>query len=219
MPEPILAMEAVSLRSPDGPVVFQDLDWLVPRGECHHVRGVGASALLRLCAGVALPDQGRVLLDGVPLDGGRHPLLERGEVGWVPSDGGLTVNQTLLDNIALPLRFARNIERQQARDQAMALLERCGLGECALQRPRVPGDGQSWLVGLLRAAARSPELWLVDRPGGGLDSRSLHAAQGILETALADPAMTLVVVGGDWLAPYGQPLIIEDGRLASRREP
>jgi ABC-type transport system involved in cytochrome c biogenesis ATPase subunit len=100
MAEPLLALEAVTLNAPEGTAVFRDLDWRLERGERGYLpggAGGGCTALLRLCAGIAEPDGGRVLLEGVALEPGlRHPFLARGDLGWVPSDGGLSVNLTLL---------------------------------------------------------------------------------------------------------------------------
>ena len=124
MPEPLLALEAVTLLAPDGRPVFRKLDWRLERGERFHARGGaggGCTALLRLAAGIAEPDQGRVVLDGERLEPGvPHPFLRRGALGWVPSDGGLAVNLSLLANVALPLRFAQDLDRREADLIAMA---------------------------------------------------------------------------------------------------
>jgi predicted ABC-type transport system involved in lysophospholipase L1 biosynthesis ATPase subunit len=217
MAEPLLALEAVTLTAPEGRPVFRGLDWRLDRGERFCLRGGcggGCTALLRLCAGLAEPEAGRVVLDGLPL--GRdtaHPFLARGDLGWVPSDGGLAVNLTLLENVALPLRYARLQDRAAAERTALALLDRAGLGARARHRPDVPGDRESWLVSLLRAAARQPRLWLVDRPAGGLDAATLQAAQACLEEAARDPECTLLLVGGEWMAGLGRELQVGNGRV------
>ena len=219
MPEPILALEAVTLLSPEGRAVFRDLDWELPRGARFQARGGaggGCTALLRLCAGIAEPNAGRVLLDGAPIEpGAHHPYLRRGLLGWVPSDGGLAVNLTLLENVALPLRFAQNLDRQEAERRAFDWLERAGLGPLARKRPAVPGDRDSWVASLARAAAKGSRLWLVDRPAGGLDLASIQAAELILSQAGLDPEVTIVLVGGAWMPSLGQELHIGNGRVFS----
>ncbi|MGA2079853.1 MAG: ATP-binding cassette domain-containing protein [Holophaga sp.] len=221
MPEPLLALEAVTLTAPEGRPVFRDLDWRLDRGGRFHVRagsGGGCTALLRLCAGIAEPDRGRVVLDGVPLSPDlHHPFLARGALGWVPSDGGLTVNLTLLDNVVLPLRFVLGQGRAAAERTALELLEQAGLGPQARQRPAVPGDRVSWLVSLARAAAKGSRLWLVDRPAGGLDAASIRAAGDLLERAAQDPDVTLLMVGGDWMSRFGDELQVGNGSVG--REP
>jgi len=223
MPEPILALEAVTLAAPEGTPVFRDLDWRLEPGARRYVRGGaggGCTALLRLCAGIAAPDRGRVVLAGTPLDGaGRHPFLAAGNLGWVPSDGGLAVNLSLLANVALPLRFARNLGRAEAERTAMAWLELAGLGRQAQQRPAVPGDRDCWAAALARAAAKGSRLWLVDRPAGGLDAASIQAAEAILDRAAADPGVTLLLVGEGWMARFGRELRVGNGRVSAGEAP
>jgi len=220
MPEPLLALEGVTLTAPDGRLVFEGLDFQLARGARFHLEGglgTGATALLRLCAGLAAPDRGRVVLDGkvLDLDALDHPFLHAGALGWVPTDGGLAVNLTLLDNVALPLRFALNLSRGEAADQAHRWLDEVGLGRVADQRPRVPADRVSWLASLARAGAKGSRLWLVDRPAGGLDAASIKAARDILGQAAQDPDVTMVTVGDAWMAALGDALKIEDGRLSA----
>ena len=222
MPEPLLTLEGVTLRSPEGYLLFQGLDWRLERGARFHLKGGregAATAFLRLCCGILQPEAGQVRLDGVRLDAasGRHPFLARGALGYVPSDGGLAVNLSLLENVALPLRFALNHPRPAASESAHAWLERAGLKDFLQQRPHVPGDGQSWLASLARAAAKGTQLWLVDRPSGGLDAHSIRAALEILTQVGEDPAVTMVLVGGDWMAPLGGQLQIEVDRVCTGR--
>ena len=220
MPEPsgappLVALEAVTLLSPEGSPVFRNLSWRLQPGSRWHLRGVGVTAFLRLCCGLAEPQAGRVLLDGLALKPAPalHPYMARAALGYVPSDGGLAVNLSLQDNLALPLRFALNLDRQRATQAARLWLERAGLGALAQQRPHVPGDGQSWLASLARAAAKRSELWLVDRPAGGLDAAAIRAARAILEQVGQDPAVTLLLAGGDWMSDLGLPLKIEAGQV------
>jgi ABC-type transporter Mla maintaining outer membrane lipid asymmetry ATPase subunit MlaF len=223
MPEPLLALEAVTLLAPEGRTVFHRLDWKLARGARFHAKGGaggGCTALLRLCAGIAEPDGGRVVLDGVPLKAGvPHPFLQRGLLGWVPSDGGLAVNLSLLQNVALPLRFAQNHGRAAAERTALDWLEQAGLGCQAHQRPAVPGNRESWVASLVRAAAKGSRLWLVDRPAGGLDADCIQAAERILGQAAQDPDVTILLVGGAWMSSLGLELTIGNGRVFSGREP
>jgi len=218
MAEPLLALEGVTLAAPDGRIVFEDLDWHLEEGARWRLQGglgTGATALLRLCAGLAKPLRGRIVLGGVPLDpdGLGHPYIDSGALGWVPTGGGLAVNLSLEDNLALPLRFNRRMGKAEAADLARLWLERAGLARQKDQRPRVPGDRASWLASLARAGAKGSRLWLVDRPAGGLDAASVRAARGMLDLAAQDPRTTLVLVGGDWMP--GEELRIEEGRLTS----
>jgi len=224
MSDALLALEGVTLRSPEGHLVFQGLDWRLQRGGRFHlkwVRGGGASAFLRLCCGIAVPEAGRMVLDGVRLTASYapHPFLERGALGYVPTDGGLAVNMPLLANVALPLRFALNLGREEAQAEARLWLERAGLLDVAHLRPRVPADVQAWLASLARTAAKRPELVLLDRPPGGLDEQVRLAARDLLAQAGADPKVTMILVGGDWLADLGEPMTIIESRVLTGSQP
>ena len=112
----LLRLEGVSLEGSDGRMVFQNLNWSLPPGgrvRLHAPSGAGTSALLRLCAGLADPQEGRVLLDEVSLSSHAfaHPFLKEGGIGWVPRDKGLLDNLSLWANVALPLRFLRGHTR------------------------------------------------------------------------------------------------------------
>jgi len=219
-PGPLLALEAVTLVSPEGRSVFRDLHWQLSRGARFHAQsgaGGGATALLRLCAGLAEPDAGRVLLDGVPLsaEGPLHPFLARGALGWVPSDGGLAANLTLLENVMLPLRFALGLGRHAAERAARTWLEQAGLDQQLQERPAASDHRASWMTGLARAAAKGSRLWLVDRPLGGLDAAAALAAEAILDAAARDPEVTLVLVGGAWRSGLGRELSIGGGQVCS----
>lgn len=129
----------------------------------------------------------------------------------MPSDGGLAVNLSLLENVALPLRYVLNRDRAEAEQAALALLEAAGLGPRARQRPREPGDREAWLVAMLRAAARRPRLWLVDRPTGGMDAATIQASQYILGRVAEDPDVSMLVVGGEWMPGLGRELKVGEG--------
>ncbi len=219
MPEPLLLLEGATLDAPDGRPIFSGLDAIILPGERWRLRaapGTGATALLRLCAGLVQPDRGRVRLAGQAPDvDARHPFVEAGHLGWVPTDGGLAVNLTLRDNVALPLRFVRGMDRESAQAEAARWLDLAGLGRAQDLRPPVPADRGCWLAALARAGAKGARLWLVDRPAGDLDPAAARAARTLLAAAARDPEAAFLVVGGDWLEGPVQDLGLMDGRLAS----
>lgn len=219
MAEPLLVFEGVVLRSEEGKVVFHGLDWSLERGARVNVRiatGGDASALLRLASGLAQPQEGRVILDGIPLGpyDFDHPFLHRGAMGWVPREGGLLVNQSLLVNVALPLMFTKRMGRFAAEALAAKALDTAGLAEVAGHRPHVLDVRERWLGALVRAAVMEPELWLVDQPAGALSHRMHEAAAALLNRAVSSAA-AMVVIGGDAWIPRNamQALGLENGRF------
>ena len=219
MAEPLLVFEGVSLHSEEGRSILRGLHWSLERGTKVNVRsssGGDATALLRLAAGLTYPQEGRVILDGIPLGpyAFDHPFLQRGALGWVPQEGGLLVNQSLRLNVALPLMFTKGMARSAAEALAAKALAEAGLAEVAEHRPHVLDPRERWLGALVRAALMEPELWLLDQPPGVLDRRLREAVAPFLNRAIASAAAMLVVEGDSWMPRNTMPGIgLENGRL------
>ena len=226
MAEPLVVFEEVGLRSPAGRSVLDGASCSLPRGARVRIaacRGSGATLLLRLAAGLAHPQTGRVLLEGVPHrpSGFDHPFLLRGAVGWVPQEGDLVSNLTLLDNVMLQARFAGGAGRYGAERAGRALLARLGLGEVGWARPDSLSRPQRKLGALARAALAGAELWLVDRLLDGLDGAGREIALDLLEERLELPGATLIISGDDPEISRltTSVLRLEGGRLTTEERP
>lgn len=198
MGEPLLRFEDVILHTEGGRRLFSGLLWSVPRGarlRLDPVAGCGCTALLRLAAGIAAPDEGSVVLDGIPFTygGSHHPSLAKGRVGWVPTSGGLMVNLTLLANVTLPLRAVHGLGKEAAEEQAFQWLDRAGLAPLAAMRPHAFQPSEAWLGALVRCAASGPALWLVDRPPSNLEETMAQRALDILRGGLTISDAAIVV--------------------------
>ncbi len=176
----------------------------------------GVTALLRLAVGLEHPESGDVLLEGTPHRRGdfHHPSLARGRVGWVPTGGGLLMNQTLLANVALPLRAVGGLPRATAEAEARLWLTRAGLEPCQERRPHALDPVQCWLAALARTAASRPALWLVDRPPSFLADHERRHAQDLLRGGLAAGDTALVVDPADgWTTEFPDVCHLSEGRL------
>ena len=134
--------------------------------------GSGKSTLFRCLAGLLPIDDGRIALDGEPLDDPAADVFvrpERRPVAVVFQDYLLFPNLTALENVAFGLR-AREVHKTDARARAMAWLERVDLADHAHHRPRVLSGGQAQRVALARALATEPRLLLLDEPLAALDA-------------------------------------------------
>lgn len=217
----LLRFEGVSLESGEGRMVFRDLNWGLPpggRARVHAPSGAGATALLRLCAGLDDPQEGQVILDEIPLTPFTfaHPFLKEGGIGWVPRDRGLLANLSLCANVALPLRFLRGHPRHRAEEIAQEWLEATGLSGRAQDRPHALEPCERWLGALVRAAATEPRLWLLDRPPSRLDQQERDHASRILREAAARPETTFVIAGdADGGEIAAKDFHIENGHIAT----
>lgn len=216
---PDLVFRQVHHAAADGQVIFQGLDYTVAQGSRLRLDprgGGGTTTLLRLAAGLVLPEKGEVLLEGVPHRQGaaHHPTLAQGRVGWVPTQGGLVVNLTLLANAALPMRAVRGLGRRAAEAEALLWLSRAGLKGCADRRPHTLDPVGRWLGALARTAACRPAIWLVDRPPASLSPEEAERALALVTEALAPEDTFIAVDGPDgWVRTVDTFCHLSEGQL------
>jgi len=184
-----LAFSAMSIRLEqltkryDGKPVVSNVTLDVPAGQLCVLlgpSGSGKSTILRLIAGLAPPDGGRILLDGVDLEG--VPAQKR-DCGFVFQSYALFRQMTVAANVEFGLRVrgAGRAERASRRDELLELVGLAGLGG---RLPAQLSGGQQQRVALARALAHRPKVLLLDEPFGALDARirldlrrSLHSIQ------------------------------------------
>ena len=133
--------------------------------------GSGKSTLLRCVNGLESVDAGRIVLDGeVEVSDPRVDLDKvRRRVGIVFQSYNLFPHMTVLDNVMLAPRKVVKVPADQARSEAMTLLERFGLGAKAADYPDRLSGGQAQRVAIVRALAMQPELMLFDEITSALD--------------------------------------------------
>lgn len=141
-------------------------------------------------------------------------------MAWVPQDGDLIANLTLLQNVALPLRFVQGKSQEEAEEAARAVLRRLSLEEEAALRPHALSHRERKLGALARSALAGAELWLVDRLFDDLDEGERRAALDLLCERLEPPGVTMLIAGDgsdtERLAP--RTLRLEAGRLSLEEE-
>ncbi len=125
--------------------------------------GCGKSTLLRVLAGLIVPTGGRVLLDGLPING-PDP-----RVGMVFQASNLMPWRTVIENVALPLELA-GVPRAGREDAARDLLALVGLEGFETLYPAELSGGMAQRVAIARALIGQPEVLLMDEPFGALDA-------------------------------------------------
>jgi polar amino acid transport system ATP-binding protein len=132
--------------------------------------GGGKSTLLRMLAGLVMPDQGSVEIDGEPLPTGEEDLIRyRRRIGTVFQAYNLFPHLTALANVTLPLTQAHGYTKAAAQEYAMELLGRFQLEAHALKKPFELSGGQQQRVAIVRAVAIKPRFLLLDEPTSALD--------------------------------------------------
>jgi molybdate transport system ATP-binding protein len=136
--------------------------------------GAGKTTVLRLLAGLASPDAGRIRLgDETYFDAGAgvdRPAWER-DLAYLSQDYSLFPHLSALDNVAFGLR-AQGMRARAARSRAQGALHRVGLADAAARRPGQLSGGQQQRVALARALVLEPSLLLLDEPLSALDLQS-----------------------------------------------
>jgi len=177
--------------------VLQGIDLTVSRGEVVVVigpSGSGKSTLCRTINRLETIDSGTITIDGVPLPAeGRELARLRADVGMVFQSFNLFAHKTVLENVTLGPIKAKGAKPAQAREQAMALLERVGVSNQADKLPAQLSGGQQQRVAIARALAMNPKVMLFDEPTSALDPEMINEVLDVM-VALAREGMTMIVV-------------------------
>ncbi|MFM9059905.1 MAG: amino acid ABC transporter ATP-binding protein [Planctomycetaceae bacterium] len=132
--------------------------------------GGGKSTLLRVLAGLDVPQAGSVAFDGVTLPRDEAGLRAyRRTVGTVFQAFNLFPHLTALDNLLLPLVHVHGLDRAAALDRVREPLERFGLAAHVHKRPAELSGGQKQRIAILRALVVQPRRLFFDEPTSALD--------------------------------------------------
>lgn len=178
--------------------------------------GSGKTTVLSAIAGFIEPSGGRIQLRGRTVaERGLSVAPEHRRVGMVFQHYALWPHLTALETVAYPMR-RRGVSRHDARIEAAELLARLGLSGLAARLPAELSGGEQQRVGLARAIAREPDLFLFDEPTAHLDTPLRAALQEELSTRRASTgtaAMTATHDVGEALAVADRVALLRDGRL------
>ncbi|MEI7534290.1 MAG: ATP-binding cassette domain-containing protein [Verrucomicrobiae bacterium] len=155
--------------------VVEKVNWSVAAGEFWVVAGQqqsGKSDLLMTAAGLLLPARGSCRVFGCETDSfGEAQLAERLRVGFVFAGGKLFNQLTVAENVALPLRYQKNLSEAEVAENVTALLEIMELTPFANATSANLAANWRQRAALARALILQPELLLLDQPLGGLGAR------------------------------------------------
>jgi putative ABC transport system ATP-binding protein len=184
--------------------------------------GSGKSTLLGLIGGLDTPTTGRIEIDGVDITnmGEGHLTEVRNEkIGFIFQFFNLIPTLTALENVALPIQFARH-PRFDPEKRARELLELLGLGDRMNHRPMELSGGQQQRVAIARALANNPPLLLADEPTGNLDSEASKVVVQALHDVWRETGTTVILVthDHDLAGQMGRVLELIDGRLMNEVE-
>ena len=156
--------------------------------------GGGKTTLLRILAGLEIPDDGNVELNGEPIQFHESALLcYRRTVGVVFQAFNLFPHLTAFENVVLPLEKVHSQSPTQAREIAMQLLRRFQLDSHANKKPAALSGGQRQRVAIARAVAIKPRVVLFDEPTSALDPEMTAEVLDMIEQ-LREESTDLILV-------------------------
>ena len=180
--------------------ILQGVSLEIKRGESVAIvgrSGSGKTTLLGLLAGLDVPSQGKVHLDGAEISAlseDQRAQLRAQRVGFVFQSFQLLPAMTALENVMLPLELAGH---DQPEASARELLERVGLGDRISHTPRQLSGGEQQRVAIARAFASHPVILFADEPTGNLDNHTGQAISDLMMALNREQGTTLVMVTHD----------------------
>lgn len=224
MAEPVLSISHLMKRF-DDQIILEDLSLEVHEGEVVVIvgsSGCGKSTLLR-CINVLEDIQGgEIRLRGELIRNDRKNLPElRQKIGMVFQNYELFPHLTVLENILLAPIKTQKRSRQDAREEALALLNRIGLKEKADSWPRQLSGGQKQRVAIVRALIMHPEILLFDEVTAALDPEMVREVLDVIVN-LADQGKTMLIVTHEMSfarAVADRIVLLDDRRILEESDP
>ncbi len=177
---------------------LKDFDLTIKRGEFIMVMGpsgCGKTTLLNIIGLLDRASRGEYFLNGENVAGisaRRQAKLRAKKIGFVFQNFNLIEDQTIIENVALPLVYTGYSKTARLKTASSAL-KRFHLQEKEYYLPYQLSGGQQQRVAIARAIVGSPEIILADEPTGNLDSRASHAAMEELK-AIHEEGNTIIMV-------------------------
>jgi len=205
----------------DGEVtILKGLSFDVKDGEFVSIvgpSGNGKSTLLNMITGIDRPTGGEVIVTGQQV----HKMSENKLAIWRGENVGIIFQffqmlpaLSLLQNVILPMDFARKYTPKERRERAMHLLEIVGLDDQAHKLPSMVSGGQQQRAAIARALANDPPLLVGDEPTGNLDSRTANDVFDLF-SSLVSQGKTMLMVTHDKELAKRVPRVVEitDGKI------
>ena len=188
-------------KSPEGEArpVLNISAWALEAGNQILLRGVsgsGKTTLFNIMAGLLQPTKGGVWYDDLSLyslSEARRDRFRACNIGYIFQNHFLLNTMTAVENVEMPMAFARSLPQPQWRQRAVALLTQVGLAERVHYRPSQLSTGQRMRVAVARALANNPNVIFADEPTAALDEESSEMVMDLIQaTCRANNAILLV---------------------------
>jgi phospholipid/cholesterol/gamma-HCH transport system ATP-binding protein len=182
--------------------------------------GSGKSTILKVAAGLIIPDEGEVLFRGRSLDDmtDAENLDFRKRSGFVFQDAALWSNQSIYDNLLLPLKVHKKwLSTNEADAVIREITEKLGYTEPLGARPADLSTGEQKLIGLARVLVHEPELIFMDEPTASIDEIARGRIFSILRELKERRVSVIIVTHSSYLASHfaDDLAVIDMGKIAA----
>jgi len=205
--------------------VLKGIDTTVRRGEVVSIigpSGGGKSTFLRCLNLLETPTAGKIWFEDTDITSKKLDIAAyRQRIGMVFQNFNVFPHMTVLENITLAPVLEKKLPKEQAKEEAMELLERVGLTEKADEYPRKLSGGQKQRLAIVRALAMKPEVMLFDEPTSALDPEMVKELLNVISD-LSRSGMTILVVTyemGFALEISDRVMLMADGIIAEDDSP
>jgi lipoprotein-releasing system ATP-binding protein len=202
--------------------VLNNLDVTIPRGELLAIvgaSGAGKSTLLHILGTLDRPTSGTILFDGqnvFGLNDQQQSEFRNRRIGFVFQFHHLLPEFTALENTYMPA-LIQGRDLDQARQEAMTLLQEVGLKHRMEHKPGELSGGEQQRVSVARALIQSPDVVLADEPTGNLDTHTGDALFALMREMNRARGTTFVIVThNEKLSAQADRIIrMEDGQIVA----
>ncbi|XCP86740.1 ABC transporter ATP-binding protein [Roseburia hominis] len=198
----------------------RDISFVFEEGRMYAVTGEsgsGKSTFLSLLAGLDLPTQGRIYVDGKDMAQLDRDRYRREQVSVVYQAFHLFPLLTALENVMFPMEL-RGTKKEEARKTAQMLIGKVGLGEKSFRQfPQMMSGGEQQRVAIARAMASGGRVILADEPTGNLDTENEKNIVEILKELAHGGGYTVIVIthNPEVARDADVVLTLRDGKLVS----
>ena len=185
--------------------------------------GSGKSTLMHAISGLDRPQHGQVIIDGqdiLQLKPKRVDEFRAKKIGFIFQSFFVQGNESVIDNVSLPLEIAR-VPRKKRAHKINAALKAVDLYDKRKNRAKDLSGGQKQRLAIARAIVGNPQIIFADEPTGNLDSETGAKVEGLLFDYNKQKGVTLIVVTHDvdLAKKCDYQIIIKDGRVEKSTVP
>lgn len=199
--------------------VLKDVNLSVDEGEYVAIMGPsgsGKSTLMNIIGCIDKPTEGEYILDGENIEKCKDrelSFIRNKQIGFVFQNFNLLPRQSALDNVGLPLQYAK-VAKRKRKARCLEVLKMVGLEDRVNFKPTQLSGGQKQRVAIARAMVNHPKILLADEPTGALDSKSGIQVMELFKELHNSGVTIIMITHSDEIASHADRVVkIIDGEL------